>query len=57
MENRDVWKTVNWLNRSQIVRILENHGFACYEKESDQELRQCLVDEVMSGEIDPSELE
>lgn len=36
---------MNWMDRSEIVEILENRcGMACYEKESTDSLRDTLLE-------------
>lgn len=55
-DNRDLWKAVNWLDRSKVVEILESYSFQCYDNESTDELRQALVSNIEDGTIDPSVL-
>ena len=45
---------INWLDREDIVAILEDHGFACYDNEATQELREALREGVEDGTIDVS---
>ena len=52
MSNRNVWKTVNWMDRQEIQNILESHGFAVYDRDTDDELRECLVRNVDDGTIE-----
>lgn len=40
VDDCDLRKTVNWLERSKIVEILESYGFQCYDSESTDELCQ-----------------
>lgn len=52
-----IWKKVNWLDRKDIVELLEGIGIACYDDEPMQLLKECLVENVESGNIDESQLE
>jgi hypothetical protein len=51
MSNREIWKEVNWLDRSKVVELLESAGYACYDSEEDRDLRQALVDSIEAGEV------
>lgn len=51
----NVWKEVNWLDRADIQKYLESAGFAVYDKESDDELREALVEAIRSGDIELDE--
>jgi hypothetical protein len=55
--SKTLWKTVNWLDRQDIVELLEGIGIACYDDEPLQLLKECLVENVESGNIDESQLE
>ena len=48
---------INQLDREQIVKILEEYGFACYDSESTDELREALRSNIEAGTIDPSVLD
>jgi len=48
---------INQLDREQIVKILEEYGFACYDSESTDELREALRSNIEDGTIDPSVLD
>lgn len=50
--NYDVWKSVNWMDRHQIVDLLESASIQCYDTESTDELRQALVDNINDGTIE-----
>lgn len=54
---QDIWRKVNWMDREDIVRVLEDHGFACHDSESDDELRQALVSNIEDDTIDNSALD
>lgn len=45
---------INWLERSQITKILEDYGFACYDSESTEELRSALRENILDGTISKS---
>jgi len=51
MSNRDIWKQVNWMDREEIIKHLESASYQCYDNETTQELKQCLVDNVEDGTI------
>ena len=44
-------RTINWMERSEIVTILENYGFCCYDSETTEELRKALFENVDDGTI------
>lgn len=45
---------INWMDRSQITKILEDYGFAVYDSESTDELREALRNNVVDGTISKS---
>lgn len=47
---------INWLDRSEIVEILESYGFAVYDSESTDDLREALRANVDDGTISESVL-
>lgn len=47
-----IWKTVNNLDRIEIVALLESIGIACYDDESTQLLREALVESIISKDIE-----
>jgi len=53
----DIWKQINQLDRERIVLLLEGIGIACYDDESTQLLRECLYENIESGNIDTYQLE
>jgi len=53
---QSVHTRINWLHRRQIENLLECHGFACYDSESTDDLREALRECVMDGEIEETEL-
>lgn len=48
---------INNLSRNQIVKILENWGFACYDSESTDSLKEELRANVADGTIPPGDLD
>ena len=43
--------TINWLDRSDIEKILESFGFACYDSETTDQMREALRVNLMDGTI------
>jgi len=43
---------INWMDRSEIVTILEGYGFAVYDDESEADLRAALISNIEDGSID-----
>ena len=43
---------INWMDRDEIVAILEGYGFAVYDDESEADLRTALISNVEDGTID-----
>lgn len=50
-------KAINNLSREQIVKIHEEYGFAAYDSESTEELRDSIRSNIADGTIDPSVLD
>ena len=51
------WTAVNNMNRHQLVCVLEGHAIGCDDGgDTDDELRQAIIDNIEQGEIDPSEI-
>lgn len=42
---------INWMERSEIQALLESAGFAVYDNESDEDLREALYQAVEAGDI------
>lgn len=58
MKDNSIVTAVNWLDRENIIDILENYGgYMCYDNEPTDELRQVLIDDIINGLIDSSVLE
>ena len=55
--NQDIHKAINWLDREKVVKILEDYGFACYDSESTDDLKNALRENIADGTIDPSVLD
>ena len=47
---------INWLDRKDIVKLLEGNGMACYDSESTDDLRDTLRQCVEDGDISPAML-
>lgn len=52
----EVEKAVRWMSRKDMQDLLENYGFAVYERESDKELEDAIIANIEDGVIDPSEV-
>jgi len=48
---QDIHTQINWLSRKQIRTILEGYGFAVYDAESTDDLRDALRDNIQDGTI------
>ena len=57
MASQAVWRKINWMSRSKMVAILEKYGFAVYEDESTQSIRNSLAANVDDGTIPEWELD
>lgn len=55
--DQEIHKAINWLDRAKIVEILEDYGFACYDHESTDDLREELRVNIMDGTIDRAVLD
>lgn len=53
----DLARDINWLDRTKVVEILEGYGFACYDSESTDSLREALRINVDDGTIPRSAIE
>lgn len=53
--DQETHTAINWLERAEIVSILESYGFACYDSESTDELREALKANVEDGTISMEE--
>lgn len=48
--------TINWLTRYELEEIIESRGYAVYDHETTDELRDHVISMVSCGEILESEL-
>ncbi len=48
---QEIHTQINWLDREQIVQLLEGNGMACYDSESTDNLRETLRQCVQDGDI------
>lgn len=49
-------QTASTMKRDRVVELLEGIGVACFDDESDEELREALIENVKDGNIDQEEL-
>lgn len=52
-----IWRKINWLDRKDIVQLLEGISIQCYDDEPTQLLKECLAENIEEGLIDESQLE
>jgi hypothetical protein len=45
------YTSIIWMDREQVVELLEGAGLACYDSETTDELREALAQNVMDGTI------
>ena len=55
--SREQHKSLNWMSRGDIVGILENFGFQCYDHESDDDLKTALRTNIEDRTIPESVLD
>lgn len=48
----DQHKQINWMDRSEIVGLLESVGIQCYDSESTADLKSELINNVLDGTIE-----
>lgn len=51
------WTKINWLDRAQIVALLEGVSIQCYDHETIEELKEALVANIEDGTIPLSALD
>ena len=51
--DQEIHTAINKLDRARIVKIHEDYGFACYDTESTDDLRESLRSNIEDGTIDP----
>lgn len=54
---QEIHTQINNLSREDITSILEGRGYAVYDSESTDSLRETIREDVMNGEISECELE
>lgn len=52
--DQSIHTQINNLSREEIVKILEDYGFACYDSDVTDELRDALKANIEDGTIEPS---
>lgn len=52
--SQDIHTALNWMDRAEIVKILEGISIQCYDHESDQTLRDAVIQNLEDGTLDPS---
>lgn len=52
----DIRRQINWMEREEIVTVLENYSFCCYDSETTDSLRDALFENVEDGTIPKWEL-
>jgi len=50
--NREIWTALNWMDRADLEAILASVSIACYESESDSDLKRAIVDNIDDGTIE-----
>jgi len=55
--SQDIHTALNWMDRAEIVKILEGISIQCYDHESDQTLRDAVVQNLEDGTLDPSDID
>lgn len=51
--DQNIHTAINWMDREDVVSLLEGIGMACYDSESTDELRDALRSAIEDGDIDP----
>ena len=55
--DQSLWTALNRMDRTELERILQDHGFHCDDRESNDELRQAIAANVEDGTIDQEVIE
>ena len=55
--SQEIHTALNWMDRSEIVAILEGISIQCYDHESDAILREAVIQNIEDGTLDPSSLD
>jgi hypothetical protein len=53
---QDVRTAINWLDRADMVALLEGVGIAVYDTESTRTLKEAIFENVMDGTIEEADL-
>jgi hypothetical protein len=51
-DTENIWEDLNWMDREELVSKLESIGIACYDHESNKELREALFSAVEQGDLE-----
>lgn len=54
--SQEVHTALNWMDRAQVVELLEGISIQCYDHESDQVLRDAVIQNVEDGTLDESDV-
>jgi len=54
---QEMHTAINWLDRIELENILTSISIECYGYESDDQLRDCIRDNIEDGTLDVSILE
>jgi hypothetical protein len=50
------WKRLNWMDRGDLEKFLENLGYQTYDRETDIDLKNTIISLIGEGEITPDDL-
>lgn len=54
---QSIHAAINWLSREDIIKILNDYGFQCYDRETTKELEDALRSNIADGTIPESVLD
>lgn len=54
--SQEIHTALNWMDRSEIVAILEGISIQCYDHESDAILREAVIQNIEDGTLDASSI-
>ena len=54
--SREDWKRLNWMDRGDLEKFLENLGYQTYDRETDLDLKNAIISLIGEGEIIPDDL-
>lgn len=52
--SQEVHTALNWMDREQIVDLLKGISIQCYDHESDQVLREAIIQNIDDGTLEES---